>query len=115
VAPITIGSKVCINDGVQLLTASHDVRDRHWSMRAAPIVIGDYAWIATGAVILPGVRIGEGAVIGAGAVVTRDVPDRALAVGNPARVRRDARALELRYNPNRFVALFEAWLGREVT
>jgi maltose O-acetyltransferase len=115
IAPITIGSNVCINDGVQLLTASHDLQDPKWATRAAPIVIDDYAWIATGAIILPGVTVGRGAVVGAGAVVTRDVPEGALAVGNPVSVRCGKRAAELNYNPNRFVALFEAWLGREVS
>lgn len=50
------------------------------------IVIGDDAWIGTGSAILDGVTIGIGAVIGAGSVVTHDVPDYAIAVGNPARV-----------------------------
>ena len=52
----------------------------------APVSIGDYAWIGMEAIILKGVRIGEGAIIGAGSVVTRDVPPRCLAAGNPARV-----------------------------
>ena len=51
-----------------------------------PVVIGDNVWIGEMASILPGVRIGEGSVIGAGAVVTRDVPPRCVAVGNPARI-----------------------------
>jgi acetyltransferase-like isoleucine patch superfamily enzyme len=51
-----------------------------------PIVIGDHAWLGAGVIVLSGVRIGKGAVIGAGAVVTRDVPDDAIAVGVPARV-----------------------------
>ena len=48
--------------------------------------IGDYAWIGAGATVLPGVRVGRHAVIGAASVVTKDVPDYAVAVGNPARV-----------------------------
>ncbi len=51
-----------------------------------PIVVGDHAWLGVGVIVLDGVRIGEGAVIGAGSVVTRDVPDGAIAVGSPARV-----------------------------
>ena len=53
---------------------------------ARPVTIGDNVWICAGALILPGVTIGEGSVIGAGSVVTRSVPPRCLAVGNPCRV-----------------------------
>lgn len=55
-------------------------------MRVAPTIIEDEAWIGARVTVLPGVRIGKGAVVGAGAVVTRDVPDYAIAVGVPARV-----------------------------
>ena len=51
-----------------------------------PVEVGDYAWIGAGATVLPGVRVGHHAVIGASSVVTKDVPDYAVAVGNPARV-----------------------------
>lgn len=51
-----------------------------------PVTIGDNVWIAASALVLPGVTIGEGSVIGAGSVVTRDVPPYSLAVGNPCRV-----------------------------
>ena len=111
-AEIRIGSNVCINDGVRLITASHDVRDPEWKQFAKPIVIEDFAWIATGAVILPGVTIGRGAVVGAGAVVSKDVPEYAVAAGNPARVRGGVRPTALAYSPVRLVALVNAWLGR---
>ncbi len=55
-------------------------------MICLPIVIGDYVWIASDVIILPGVTIGRGAVVGAGAVVSKDIPDYAVAVGNPAKV-----------------------------
>jgi len=54
-----------------------------------PVDIGSDVWIGGGAIILPGVRIGSGAVIGAGSFVTRDVPDRTFAAGNPCRVIRE--------------------------
>ena len=111
-AQIRIGSNVCINDGVRLITASHDVRDAGWKQFAKPIVIEDFAWIATGAVILPGVRVGRGAVVGAGSVVSKNVPDFAVAVGNPAIVRENVRPKELAYSPVRLLALANAWLGR---
>ena len=56
------------------------------AMKAAPVTIGRNVWIGTRAIILPGVTIGDHSVIGAGAVVSRDVPDRAVVVGSPARI-----------------------------
>jgi acetyltransferase-like isoleucine patch superfamily enzyme len=108
---VTIGAHVCVNDGVLILTASHDLRDPSWVQVAKPVVIGDYAWIASRAVILPGVHIGRGAVVGAGAVVSRDVPPLALAVGNPAIIREDRRIGEFNYHPVHFLAFQQAWLG----
>ncbi|HLZ23832.1 MAG TPA: acyltransferase [Ktedonobacterales bacterium] len=66
----------------------HDVYDHHTKPESRPVTIGNNVWIGTRVIILPGVTIGEGAVIGAGAVVTRDVPPRSVAAGNPARVLR---------------------------
>ena len=108
-APVEIGSRVCINDGVKIITASHDLRDPAWGRVARPIRILDYAWIATGAVLLPGVTIGRGSVVGACAVVSKDVPDFALAVGNPASIRENARVRDLRYCPTRFLTFQTAW------
>src|SRR3989304_2131330 len=83
---VEIGNCVVINDGVTLLTASHDVSDEAFESIAKPIVIGDYAWICTDAILLPGIKVGRGAVVGAGAVVAKDVPEFAIVVGNPARI-----------------------------
>lgn len=110
-AEVEIGSSVCINDGVKLMTGSHDVLDPDWKMFGRAIRIQDYAWVATGAVILPGVTIGRGAVVGASSVVTRDVPDYAVATGNPAHIRENVRCRELRYLPAKFLAFQSAWLG----
>jgi len=89
VAAITIGEDVQIGPNVQLLTPTHPLdpgeRRAKWEA-AAPIRIGDNAWIGGGAIVLAGVTIGENSVIGAGAVVTRDVPPDVVVVGNPARV-----------------------------
>ncbi len=107
---VTIGRNVSINDGVKLLTASHEIRDPAWGFKVAPIVIEDFAWVAMDAIILPGVKIGYGAVVGAGAVVSKDVPAFGLATGNPIVIREDRRCRELSYSPVRFVGPLKAWL-----
>ncbi|MBL9176594.1 MAG: acyltransferase [Verrucomicrobiaceae bacterium] len=109
---LSIGRCVCINDGVKILTASHDVRDPLWRMVAKPVVIEDHVWIATNALILPGVTLGRGAVVGAGAVVTKDVPSLGIVAGNPARLLKEPRVPELNYCPTESLALFRAWLSR---
>lgn len=89
VNPITIGDHVMLGPAVHLYTAGHptdpDVR-RTYREFGKPITIGDAVWIGGGAIICPGVTIGEGAVIGAGSVVTKDIPARVVAAGNPCRV-----------------------------
>jgi len=65
--------------------------------------------------LLPGVHIGRGAVVGAGAVVSRDVPEFAVAVGNPAKIMTKKRTERLEYAPVDFVAEYEAWLGNPNT
>ncbi|MDQ6525028.1 sugar O-acetyltransferase [Nocardioides sp. LHD-245] len=92
VAPITIGDDVQIGPNVQLLTPLHPLeaglrRDK-WE-NALPIVIGDNVWLGGGVIVCPGVSIGADTVVGAGSVVTRDLPAGVLAVGNPARVVRE--------------------------
>lgn len=91
VATITIGEDCQIGPNVQLLTPTHpvDPQPRRDKLEAAqPIVIGDNVWLGGGVIVCPGVTIGENSVIGAGAVVTRDIPANVVAVGNPARVLR---------------------------
>jgi len=91
VAPIVIGAHSQLAPRVQLLTATHpidpDVRRTGWEW-GEPITLGEDVWLGGGAIVLPGVTIGAGTVVGAGAVVTRDLPERVVAVGNPARVLR---------------------------
>jgi acetyltransferase-like isoleucine patch superfamily enzyme len=87
-APIRIGDRVRIGHDVSLLTVDHDVGSEE--MRSGPrkygqIEIGDGAWLASRVVVLPGVRIGAGSIVGAGSVVTRDVPDNTMVAGVPAR------------------------------
>jgi len=89
VARISIGDDVQIGPNVQLLTATHPLepgprRDK-WEA-AEPITIGDNVWLGGGVIVCPGVTIGADTVVGAGSVVTRDLPPRVLAIGSPARV-----------------------------
>ncbi|MBG9377069.1 acyltransferase [Panacibacter sp. DH6] len=107
---VIIGEKVCINDGVEILTASHDIADPEWKHVKAKIVIEDYAWIGTGALLLPGVTIGKGAVVGARAVVTKSVPPGVVVAGNPAKPLQRKRSEELVYDPCEFLAANRAWL-----
>lgn len=89
VALITIDDHVQIGPNVQLLTPTHPIdpeaRRAKWES-AKPITICSNAWLGGGVLVLPGVTIGENTVVGAGAVVTRDLPDNVVAVGNPAHV-----------------------------
>lgn len=110
-ARIELGNNVVINDGCILLTASHDVNDPEWKHVKAPIIIEDYAWIATNAIILPGVTIGCGAVVGAGAVITKNVPPYSIVAGNPARIVKERSIREFSYSAVRFLAPIEAWVG----
>jgi maltose O-acetyltransferase len=92
VATITIGEDCQIGPNVQLLTPTHPLErePRRAHLEAArPITIGDNVWLGGGVIVCPGVTIGHDSVIGAGSVVTRDVPPGVLAVGNPARVLRE--------------------------
>ena len=89
VARVTIGDDVQIGPNVQLLTATHpldaDRRRAKWEA-AEPIVIGDNVWLGGGVIVLPGVTIAEDTVVGAGAIVTHDLPAGVVAVGSPARI-----------------------------
>ncbi len=89
VARVTIGDDVQIGPGVQLLTPTHPLepgpRRDGWES-AQPITIEDNVWLGGAVVVCPGVTIGRDTVVGAGSVVTRDLPAGVLAVGNPARI-----------------------------
>ena len=82
---ITIEDDVQIAANVQLLTNNHDPYERQ-VLLCKPIIIQKGAWIGAGASIMPGISVGKHAIVGASAVVTKDVPDYAVVVGNPARV-----------------------------
>jgi maltose O-acetyltransferase len=89
VASIAIGDDVQIGPNVQLLTPTHpidpDTRRAKWEA-AEPIAIEGNVWLGGGVIVLPGVTIGENTVVGAGSIVTKDLPPNVVASGNPARV-----------------------------
>lgn len=100
ICPVTIGARSMLGPNCQILTAGHPVNDHEmrrggWE-NGSPVHIGEDVWLGGGVTVVGGVSIGDRAVIGAGAVVTRDIPADSIAVGNPARVikMRDDQKLE---------------------
>ena len=91
VCSVSVGSFSLFGPAVQIYTALHplDAERRRQEEYGKPVAIGSDVWVGGGAIILPGVNIGSRAVIGAGSVVTRDVPDGVFAAGNPCRVVRE--------------------------
>ena len=88
-APVKIGRHCQIGPGVMFETVNHDFHSKLGdirSMQTLPITLEDYVWVGAGAIILPGVTVGEGAVIAAGAVVTKDVVSRTMVGGVPAKL-----------------------------
>jgi maltose O-acetyltransferase len=92
VAPVTIGAACQVASRVQFITATHpiDPKPRRIGWESAkPITLGDNVWLSSGVIVCPGVTIGDHTVVGAGAVVTRDLPAGVVAMGVPARVLRE--------------------------
>lgn len=89
---IEIGKNCSISQHITMIASNHNIRKgtdinkQGWDETKTGIYIGDDVWIGANSVILPGVRIGSGAVIGAGSIVTKDIPENAIAIGNPAKV-----------------------------
>jgi len=89
VMKVSIGSRTLFGPNVQIYTATHPLnyKERATGLEyAKPIIIGEDVWVGGGVIICPGVSIGNRSVIGAGSVVTRDIPDDVFAAGNPCRV-----------------------------
>jgi maltose O-acetyltransferase len=91
-ASVRIGSNVLFGPAVQIYTATHPLAAavrRTWKEFAKPVTVGSDVWVGGGAILCPGVTVGDRAVIGAGSVVTRDIPEGVFAAGNPCRVIRE--------------------------
>jgi len=101
---IEIGCNVNLSTGVWIWTEQHDPQDPDFGIVGGGVVIEDYAWISCRTVILPGVTIGEGAVLAAGAVVTKDVPPWAIVGGVPATVI-GQRTRDMRYTLGGYVPI----------
>lgn len=88
-APVTIGDHVMMGPNVTIATPVHPLIAEEWEKYpcyAKPVTIGNYVWIASGVTVCPGVTIGDRSVIGAGSVVTKDIPEGVFAAGSPCRV-----------------------------
>jgi len=99
---VRIGRNVNVSDGVVVITAKHDINSPDFNATYEPIVIEDWAWLATNAVVLAGVTVGEGAVVAAGAIVTHDVPAYSVVAGNPATVIGERTKQGFRYVPGSY-------------
>lgn len=97
---ITVDHDTNISSHVKMITGSHDIDDPQFTADFKPIKVGHHCWLGTGAIILQGVNIGDGAVVAAGAVVTKDVPSYEIWGGVPARFIRK-RTHELSYKNGR--------------
>ena len=79
-----IGKSAVIGYDAIIWSLNHDYNDLHFCGKGAPVYIGEYAWVCSRSIILPGIKIGKGAVIASGAIVTKDVPPYAIVAGIPA-------------------------------
>lgn len=84
-AQLVLGDFVDVSPDVRIWTLDHDPNSPDHAARARPVIVGDYAWLSSGATILPGVTLGKGCVVAAGAVVTRDIAPWTIVAGIPAR------------------------------
>lgn len=98
---LKIGNHVDIASEVMIYNGQHDIHDESFKGVFAPVTIKDYVFIGPRAIILPGVTLGKGSVVGAGAVVTKDVPDFAIVGGVPAKIIGERETKDLHYKLGR--------------
>lgn len=100
--PVTFGSDVSIGPEASVLTLGHDPQSETFATAGGPVTVGDRAWIGYRAIVMPGVSIGEGAVVAAGAVVTKDVEPYTIVAGVPAKpigTRNESIDYQLKFQP----------------
>lgn len=98
---LSIGADASVSPECYLISLTHDPSDPGFGAIAAPLKIGNRVWLGARVMVLPGLQIGEGAIVGAGSVVTRDIPPFSISAGNPAR-RIGERASKLSYSLSYF-------------
>ncbi len=98
---LSIGDHVDIASEVMIYNSEHDINSEDFHPTSAPVTISDYVFIGPRAIILPGVTIGKGAVVAAGAVVTKDVPDFSIVAGVPAKPIAERKINDLKYTLGR--------------
>ncbi len=99
---LEIGKNVCFGTEVMIWSLHHDYNDIGFKGVGAKVTIGDFAWLGSRCIILPGVKIGRGAVVAAGAVVTKDVPDFTVVGGIPAKTIANRDQIAYDYSPNSY-------------
>jgi len=100
-APLKIGNYVDIASEVMIYNSEHNVHSEDMRPIEEPVEIGDYVFIGPRAIILPGIKIGQGAVVAAGAVVTKDVPEKTIVAGVPAKIIGQRKIKKLNYRLGR--------------
>ena len=96
---LRIGKNVTLGTEVMIWTLQHDYNDPKFGVKGGAVVIGDYAWLGSRSILLPGVKLGEGAVVAAGAVVTKNVDPFTVVGGVPAKVISKRAVQDLNYVP----------------
>lgn len=102
-----IGKNVCFSDRVTIWTLQHDYNDMNFSTKGGSVKIGDFVWVGCNVVILPGVSIGEGAVLASGCVVTKDVDSYTVVGGIPAKKIAERKRQNYNYCPADFYVHFD--------